>query len=182
MATGQTTLIRWVGYEVVVGYILFHGIMRGMMDSYIWNHIRASRWAIKKWCTCVLASRRPSVLVVCFWGRQNTLYGFSPGEMFPVSPWRGSDSTCTVATDTQFTGVAAKSSSVLEYGELLQHSPCRAKPTPMRSNLRIELCLWIYTIHPLLQCQSSSGSVGKSIWLAFRRPSSNPCWIKVFFR
>ena len=90
--------------------------------------------------------------------------------MFPVSPWRGSDSTCTVATDTQFTRVAAKSSSVLEYGELLQHSSCRAKPTPMRSNLRIELCLWIYTIHPLLQCQSSSGSVGKSIWLEFRGP------------
>ena len=29
--------------------------------------------------------------------------------------------------------------------------------------------LW-YTIYPLLQCQSSSGSVGKSIWLEFRGP------------
>ena len=160
MATGQTTLIRWVGYKVVMGYILIHGLMRGMMDSYIWNHIIASRWAIKKWCTCVLASRRPSVLVVCFWGRQNTLYGFSPGEMFPVSPWRGSDSTCTVATDTQFTGVAAKSSSVLEYGELLQHSPCRAKPTPMRSNLRIELCLWII---PSILCSNARAPVAQLV-------------------
>ena len=41
------------------------------------------------------------------------------------------------------------------YGKLLWHSP---------------LCLWIYTINALPQCQSSSGSVGMSIWLAFRRP------------
>ena len=46
----------------------------------------------------------------------------------------------------------------------------QSKAYTKRSNLRIELCLWIYTIYPLLQCQSSSGSVGKSIWPAFRRP------------
>ena len=37
-------------------------------------------------------------------------------------------------------------------------------------------------IYPLLQCQSSSGSVGKSIWLEFRRPGFES-WLdlNVFF-
>ena len=49
-----------------------------------------------------------------------------------------------------------------------------------RSNLRIELYLWIYTISPRLQCQSSSGSVVKSIWPAFGRPRSKS-WLDLFF-
>lgn len=141
--------------------------------SYIWNHIIAGRWTIKKWWTCVLASRQLSVLVVCFWGRQNTLYGFSPGEMFPVSPWRGSDGTCTVATDTQFTGVAAKSTSILEYGELLQHS-CRVKPTPMRSNLRVELCLWMWVYISLTPCFPSS-SFDHMLLSQVGRPGNKHC-------
>ena len=70
-------------------------------------------------------------------------------------------------------GLQQRSTSVLS--ELLRHSPCRIKPTPKRSNLRIELCLWIYTIYPLLQCQSSSGSVDKSIWPPFRRSRFKSC-------
>ena len=42
------------------------------------------------------------------------------------------------------------------------------------SNLRIELSLWIYV---LFQSQSSSGSVGISIWPAFRSSGSNPGWM-----
>ena len=69
-----------------------------------------------------------------------------------------------------------------QYSELLWHSPCRVKPTPKRSSWKIELCLWIYTIYPLLQSQSSSGSVGKSIWPAFWR-SRFKSWLdlNVFF-
>ena len=37
-------------------------------------------------------------------------------------------------------------------------------------NMIIELCLWIYTIYPLLQGQSSTGLVDKSVWPTFRRP------------
>ena len=37
------------------------------------------------------------------------------------------------------------------------------------SSLWVELCLGISAIYPSLQCQSSSGSVGKSIWPEFRR-------------
>ena len=33
--------------------------------------------------------------------------------------------------------------------------------------------LWINTIYPMLQCQSSSSSVGKSIWQEFRGPRFN---------
>ena len=53
--------------------------------------------------------------------------------------------------------------------ELLWHSPCRVKPTPKRSNPKPDWAVSM-DIYPLLQCQSSSGSVGKSIWPAFRRP------------
>ena len=51
------------------------------------------------------------------------------------------------------------------------------------TSLRIELCLWIYAIYPLLQCQSSSSSVGKSIWPEFRGPRFES-WLdlNVFFR
>ena len=41
--------------------------------------------------------------------------------------------------------------------------------TELISSLWVELCLGINAIYPLLQCQSSSGSVGKSIWPEFRR-------------
>ena len=51
-----------------------------------------------------------------------------------------------------------------------------------RSSLRIELCLWINTIYPLLQCQSSSGSIGKSIWPEFRGPMQVRILLNVFFR
>ena len=40
-------------------------------------------------------------------GRQDTCYGFSPGEMFPVSPQWDFDGTYNVAADFQY--------SVLEY-------------------------------------------------------------------
>ena len=49
--------------------------------------------------------------------------------------------------------------------ELLRHSPCRVKPTQRDSTWELS-CVNGY----ILQCQSSSGSVGKSIWPAFRRP------------
>ena len=93
-------------------------------------------------------------------------------EMFPVSPWRGSDSSCRLAADTQFTGTEAKSTSVLK---MFQHLP------QVRSSLKIEPCLWIYTIYLLLQYQSSSGSVGKNIWLAFGRPRFKSCLDLIVF-
>ena len=42
-----------------------------------------------------------------------------------------------------------------------------------KSSLRIKHC----TIYPLLQCQSSSGLVGKSIWLNLEASGSSPVWI-----
>ena len=67
--------------------------------------------------------------------------------------------------------------------KLVRHSPCRVKstwrdPTWELSCVSVDICV----IYPLLQCQSSSGSVGKSIWLAFRRPKFKS-WqdLKVFF-
>ena len=33
---------------------------------------------------------------------------------------------------------------------------------PTETTLRFEMCLWINTIYPLLQCQSSRGSVGRA--------------------
>ena len=102
--------------------------------------------------------------------------------MFPIDPWRGSDGTCMQKwlLIPSLLGLQQRSTSVLS--ELLRHSPCRVKPTPKRSNLRIELCLWIYTVYSLLQCQSSSDSVGKSIWPAFSRPKFKS-WLdlNVFF-
>ena len=48
---------------------------------------------------------------------------------------------------------------------------CRARPTDWEIQPGVRtVCLWINTIYPLLQCQTSSGSVGKSIWLEFRGP------------
>ena len=42
---------------------------------------------------------------------------------------------------------------------LLRYLSCRVSQAYKRSSLRIELCLWINAIYPLLQCQTSSSSL-----------------------
>ena len=71
----------------------------------------------------------------------------------------------TGTVDTQFTGFSNSVPCWVASALTMQ-----SKAYTKRSNLRIELCLWIYTVYPLLQCQSSSGSDGKSLWPAFGRP------------
>ena len=64
----------------------------------------------------------------------------------------------------------------------LQNKSVELIQCKQRSSLRSDLCLWIYTTYSLLQCQSSSGSIGKSIIPEFRRPRFKP-WLDliVFF-
>ena len=50
-----------------------------------------------------------------------------------------------------------------------------------RPSLRIEQCLWISTIYPLLQCQSSSGSLVRASDWNSEDPGSNPGWISMSF-
>lgn len=61
-------------------------------------------------------------------------------------------------------------SLVAAHQYLDSYSACRIRPT--RDQLRSELCLWINVHHyPLLQCQSSSGSVvTASDWHCFGPP------------
>ena len=55
--------------------------------------------------------------------------------------------------------------------KVLQYSSCSVKyQAKERSSLRKKLYPYINDIYTLLQCQSSSGSLGKSIWLEFRGP------------
>ena len=51
---------------------------------------------------------------------------------------------------------------------------CRVKPTDWEIHPEIR-----NMYKPLLQCQSSSGSVGKSIWLEFRKPSRFESWLNL---
>ena len=69
---------------------------------------------------------------------------------------------------TLFLG-AAQSTSVLT-NAWVRPTDWEIQPGVRTVCLRFKLCLWINTIYPLLQCQSSSSSVGKSIWLEFRGP------------
>ena len=52
-----------------------------------------------------------------------------------------------VATDTQFTGLQQEvpSYSII----MLYHLPCRIKPATKKLMLKIELCLWNYTVYSL---------------------------------
>ena len=84
----------------------------------------------------------------------------------------GSDSTYRVAAAfTQFAGGSTK-----YFGTY--HAEF---PKPERSSLRIELCLWINAIYPLLQCQSSSSSLVRASDWHSEDPGSNPGWISMSF-
>ena len=50
-----------------------------------------------------------------------------------------------------------------------------------RPSLRIEQCLWISTIYPLLQCQSSSGSLVRASDQNSEEPGLNHGWISMSF-
>ena len=70
------------------------------------------------------------------------------------------------------------------HGELLRHSPYRIKPIPKRSNLRIELCLWIYIYIPTILCSNARAPVAQLVRASDRHsedPGSNPGWISMPF-
>ena len=83
--------------------------------------------------------------------------------MFPVGPynwgfwWHIQTSCCYLPSSL----VATQSTSIL----IMQSFPSLRELQPEN-----RLCLWINAIYPLLQCQSSSSSVDKSIWREFRGP------------
>ena len=62
----------------------------------------------------------------------------------------------------------------------LQNKSVELIQCKQRSSLRIDLCQWIYTTYSVLQCQSSSGSIVKSI-IPFRRPRFKPWLDRVVF-
>ena len=102
--------------------------------------------------------------------------------MFPVDPCRGSDGTCMQKwlLIPSLLVLQQRSTSVLS--ELLRHTPCKVKPTPKRSNLRIELCLWIYTIYPLLQyTRTALALLERASDQHSEDPGSNPGWISLSF-
>ena len=63
--------------------------------------------------------------------------------------------------------------------KVLRYSSCRVSQALERSSLRIELCLWINAIYPLLQCQSSSSSLVRASDQNSEDPGLNPGWISM---
>ena len=68
-----------------------------------------------------------------------------------------------------FNESAFAATNLLVAANVLWYLSCRVKLVPSLTEIHPE-SRWISIIYSLLQCQSSSGSVGKSIWEEFRRP------------
>ena len=58
-----------------------------------------------------------------------------------------------------------KTGAVDQYGEWLEHLPCKAMPTTRRSSLGNELCLWIL---PSTLCSNSRAPVAQSVRAWFK--------------